>query len=74
MNKYIYCECYDWPIIYSIMATSYKEAINKIIELYQKKFPEDSKLSEIDNYEDLQDFLDETYYIMLSDLKEIDEL
>lgn len=74
MNKYIYCECYDWPIIYSIMATSYKNAVDKIIDIYQKRFPEDKELSLIDKYEDLQDLLDDKYYIMLSDLKELDEL
>lgn len=75
MNKYVYAEATQdyWPQIKTIMAKSYNEAVEKIIEKYTDEFP-DENFSNVDNWEDLQDLLNDRCGIDLSDLEDYEEL
>lgn len=75
MNKYIYSECYndEWPIIKSIMANSYNDAVEKLINKFAEKFDDDNIFS-IDTHDDLQEYLNGKYNYVISDLEDIEEL
>lgn len=75
MNKYIYAECpVDyWPSIVSIMATSYNDAVEKLINDYAQRFDNDDILK-IDNFKQLREYLNDTYELALSDLEIYEEL
>lgn len=76
MNEYIYAECpVDyWPIIKKIMAKSYNDAVEKIIEKYGQSLDDDTILNSIEDWDKLRDYLNNKYTIALSDLEIIDEL
>ena len=75
MNKYVYSECPSdyWPAIKTIMAPSYNEAVDKLIQKFGNEF-EDDKILDIDNIKHLQEYLNDTYTFVLSDLEDIEEL
>ncbi len=75
MNKYVYAEATQdfWPQLRTIMAPSYREAVDKVIENYSDQFP-DEDFSNIENWEDLQEFLNVSVDIDLSDLEDVEEL
>lgn len=75
MNKYVYSECPSdyWPSIKTVMAPSYNEAVDKLIQKFGNEF-EDDKILDIDNIRHLQEYLNDTYTFVLSDLEDIEEL
>jgi len=75
MNKYVYAEATQdfWPQLRTIMAPSYREAVDKVIENYSDQFP-DEDFSNIENWENLQEFLNTSVDIDLSDLEDVEEL
>ena len=74
MNKYVYSEMYDFPEIKTIMGKSYNDAAERLINKYVEKYENDENLPKIDNLEDLQIYMSDTYEVELSDLVDIDEL
>lgn len=75
MNKYLWGECpVDyWPIIKTIMAKSYNDAVEKIIDKYSKGLDDDSFLN-YDKWEDFREYLNEHYSIALSNLEIFEEI
>jgi hypothetical protein len=74
MNKYVYSEMYDFPEIKTIMGKSYQDAVERLINKYVEQYENDEELPKIDNLEDLQLYMSDTYEVELSDLVDIDEL
>ena len=76
LNKYIYCECTTdyWPEIKVIMAKSYNDAVEKVIQHYFDKFDDDNIINIDDDFEKLQEYLNEKYTIALSNIEDIEEL
>lgn len=74
MNKYVYsiCEQDYFPEIKTIVAKSYNHAIEKLVFKFTEKF--DNFDDTIDDIQDLQEYLNENYSIVISDLEDIDEL
>ena len=75
MNKYLWAECpIDvYPTIKTIMARSYNDAVEKIINNYATELDDD----EILNYDDwdlFRDYINEGFCIALSDLEIYEEL
>ena len=75
MNKYIYCECTTecWPKIKTIMAKSYNDAVEKLINNYLVQF-DDDHIAEISDFLELRDYLNEQYNVALSDLEIYEEI
>lgn len=75
MNKYIYCECTTecWPEIKTIMAKSYNDAVEKLINNYLVQF-DDDHIAEISDFLELRDYLNEQYNVALSDLEIYEEI
>ena len=76
MDKYLWAECSvdTWPVIKTVMAYSYNDAIEKLIIKYGTKLEDDDILNTIDNWEQLREYLNEKYNIALSDLEIYEEL
>lgn len=75
MNKYLWAECPTdvYPYIKTIMARSYNDAIEKIINKYAIELDDDDILN-YDSWDSLQDYLNDKYNIALSDLEIYEEL
>lgn len=75
MNKYIYCECTTecWPEIKTIMAKSYNDAVEKLINNYLVQF-DDDHIAKIEDFLELRDYLNEQYNVALSDLEIYEEI
>lgn len=75
MDKYIFAECpIDyWPTMKSIMANSYNDAVEKLINTYSTNF-EDDAISELDNIKSLQEYLNDNYDLAISDLEICEEI
>lgn len=75
MNKYLWCECTTdyWPTIKTIMAKSYNDAVEKLINKYSTELDNDSILN-YDDWDDFREFLNDEYSIALSDLEIYEEL
>ena len=75
MNKYVYAEgTIDyWPSIRTISANSYNDAVEKLIEQYTNEF-EDDMIGKLTNFDELRDYLNDSYSLALSDLEDYDEL
>ena len=75
MNKYICSECPSdyWPTIFTINAKDYNDGIEKLVEKYIIEF-EDDNIARFDNIKALQEYLNEQYAFVISDLKDIEEL
>ena len=56
------------------MATSYKDAVEKIIIKYGTELDDDKILDKIDDWEQLREYLNDNYTVALSDLEDYDEL
>jgi hypothetical protein len=76
MNKYLWAECSQefWPIIKTIMAKSYNDAVEKLIIQYGEQFDDDTILNTIDDWEQLRGYLNDKYSLALSDLEIYEEL
>ena len=76
MNKYLWADCpIDiWPRIRTINAKSYNDAVEKLIIKYGDELDDDNIISNIDNWEDLRDYLNDKHSIALSDLEIYEEI
>ena len=76
MNKYLWAECSvdTWPVIKTISAKSYNDAVEKLIIRYGNELDDDNILNTMDDWDDLRIYLNENYYIALSDLEDYEEL
>ena len=76
MNKYLWAECAVdyWPEIKTIMAKSYNDAVERLINKYATEFNDDNILLNIDGWDDLREYLNEKYTIALSDLEIYEEI
>lgn len=76
MNKYIWAEATQdyWPEIKTIMAPSYKDAIEKLIIKYGTELDDDKILDSIDDWQQLSEYLNDNYTIALSNLEDYDEI
>lgn len=75
LNKYVYAECTTdyWPEIKTIMAKSYNDAVEKLINRYLIQFDDDA-IAKIDEFNELREYLNEKYTIALSDLEVYEEI
>ena len=75
MNKYLWAECPSdyWPIIKTIMAKSYNDAVEKIINDYATELDGDDILK-YDNWDDFREYLNDVKSIALSDLEIHEEI
>ena len=76
MNKYVWAEATQdyWPEIKTIMATSYNDAVEKLIINYGTELDDDKILNSIDDWEQLSEYLNDNYTIALSNLEDYDEI
>ena len=76
MNKYVWAEATQdyWPEIKTIMATSYNDAVEKLIIKYGTELDDDKILNSIDDWEQLSEYLNDNYAIALSNLEDYDEI
>lgn len=76
MNKYLWSETPQdyWPLIKTIMAKSYNDAVEIIITKYGNDLDDDKILDTIEDWEQLREYLNDTYSMALSDLEDIEEL
>jgi hypothetical protein len=76
MNKYIWAEATQdyWPEIKTIMAPSYKDAVEKLIIKYGTELDDDKILDSIDDWQQLSEYLNDNYTIALSNLEDYDEI
>jgi len=76
MNKYVYSESTQdyWPQIKTISAKSYNDCVEKIILQYGNELEDDKIIDTIDDWDQLREYLNDNYYIALSDLEDYDEL
>lgn len=75
MDKYVWAECPtdEWPVIKTIMAKSYNDAVEKIINRYAEFFDNDDILK-CDDWDSLRDELNTIYTVALSDLEIYEEI
>lgn len=75
MNKYVFSECTVdyWPTIETIMANSYQNAVDKLIDKYAKDLDDDNILK-FDEFKLFREYLNEQYSIALSDLEIYEEI
>lgn len=75
MTKYVYCECSQdyWPEIKTIMANSYNDAVDRLIQKYGNEFDDDEILN-LENFKDLQEQLNNKYTLAIGYLEDIEEL
>ena len=75
MNKYVFSECTVdyWPTIETVMANSYQNAVDKLIDKYAKDLDDDNILK-FDEFKLLREYLNEQYSIALSDLEIYEEI
>lgn len=76
MNKYIYAEATQdyWPQIKTISAKSYNDAVEKLVMQYGNDLDDDKILDTIEDLEQLKEYLNDNYYIALSDLEDYEEI
>ena len=76
MNKYIWAEATQdyWPEIKTIMAPSYKDAVEKLIIKYGTELDDDKILDSIDDWQQLSEYLNDNHTIALSNLEDYDEI
>ena len=76
MNKYVWAEATQdyWPEIKTIMAPSYKDAVEKLIIKYGTELDDDKILDSIDDWQQLSEYLNDNYIIALSNLEDYDEI
>ena len=75
MNKYLWAECTTdyWPSIKTIMAKSYNDAVEKVINKYATELDDDSILN-LDDWDEFREYLNEEKSIVLSDLEIHEEI
>ena len=76
MNKYLWAEATQdyWPTIKTSSAQSYNDIVEKLIIQYGNELDDDNILNTIDNWEQLREYLNDSYNIALSDLEDYEEI
>ena len=76
LNKYIYAEATQdyWPQIKSFSAKSYNDCVEKLILQYGNELDDDKIIDNIDNWDQLREYLNDNYTIALSDLEIYEEI
>lgn len=76
MNKYVYSECPEdyWPEVKTIVAASYEDAVEKLINKYANEFDDDTIARGFDDFKYLREYLNDTYTFAISDLIDIESL
>ena len=76
MNKYLWAECSidTWPVIKTISAKSYNDAVEKVIMRYGNELEDDEILDTIEDWKQLQEYLNDSHSMALSDLEDYEEL
>lgn len=76
MNKYVYAEATQdyWPQIKTVSAKSYNDAVEKLIMQYGNELEDDKILDTIEDWDQLNEYLNNRYTIALSDLEDYDEI
>lgn len=76
MNKYVYSECSEeyWPEVKTIIAASYEDAVEKLINKYANEFDDDTIAKGFDDFKYLQQYLNDTYSFVVSTPIDIESL
>lgn len=77
MNTYIYAEAPadDWPVVDSIVANSYEDGIEKLIERYADLYEDDDILARgFDNFLDFQEHMNNVHELAIGDLIDIESI
>lgn len=59
--------------IFKVVARSYAECKQKIMNRFIRQYEDDDKIADIDDYNDFCDYLWDTYDIMIGEVHELDE-
>ena len=75
INTYIWAECTQdlWPTIEKITATSYNDAVEKLINKYSLQLDDDDILK-FDDWKQFREYLNDEYCIALSDIEILEEI
>ena len=75
INTYIWAECTQdlWPTIEKITATSYNDAVEKLINKYSLQLDDDDILK-FDEWKQFREYLNDEYCIALSDIEILEEI
>lgn len=75
INTYIWAECTSdlWPTIEKITATSYNDAVEKLINKYSVQLDDDDILK-FDEWKQFREYLNDEYCIALSDIEILEEI
>lgn len=75
INTYIWAECTSdlWPTIEKITATSYNDAVEKLINKYSIQLDDDDILK-FDEWKQFREYLNDEYCIALSDIEILEEI
>lgn len=75
INTYIWAECTEdlWPTIEKITATSYNDAVEKLINKYSVQLDDDNILK-FDDWKQFREYLNDEYCIALSDIEILEEI
>ena len=75
INTYIWAECTQdlWPTIEKITATSYNDAVEKLINKYSLQLDDDDILK-FDEWKQFREYLNDKHYIALSDIEILEEI
>lgn len=74
MNKYIYFEeCSDYSEMHGLVANSYKEAEEKVMQKFANAL-DDPKLNEVYDYKEFMEKLYDEYGINISYIEDIEEI
>lgn len=70
---YSYCPPDEFPEILTITGQSYNDAVNKLIQKFVDKYDTDDEIVNIEDFIALQEYLNETYGVVISDLYDIED-
>ena len=75
INTYIWAECTQdlWPTIEKVTATSYNDAVEKLINKYSVQLDDDDILK-FDEWKQFREYLNDEYCIALSDIEILEEI
>ena len=75
INTYIWAECTQdlWPTIEKVTATSYNDAVEKLINKYSLQLDDDDILK-FDEWKQFREYLNDEYCIALSDIEILEEI
>ena len=76
MINFVYSICQDdeFPYLETLTAQSYQAGVDKLIQKFIDKYDDDDKITDIDDFYDLQVYLNDKYNVVISDLYDIEDL